>query len=101
MRSLNKGKMLLAAAALLPLSVLEANPGFSRQMDMDCMACHNQTMSQLNSFGRKFAASGFTMTSGNQSMLDGNTIKLGIPSELNAGVLLKARYIQSETNDDD
>jgi len=101
MRSLNKGKMLLAAAALLPLSVLEANPGFSRQMDMDCMACHNQTMSQLNSFGRKFAASGFTMTSGNQSMLDGNTIKLGLPSALNAGVLLKARYIQSEPNDDD
>lgn len=101
MRSLQKGKLLLIAAALLPLSILEANPGFSRQMDMDCMACHNQTMSQLNSFGRKFAASGFTMTSGSQSMIDGTTMKLGLPSALNAGVLLKARYIKSIPDESD
>lgn len=99
MRSLQKGKLLLIAAALLPLSILEANPGFSRQMDMECMACHNQTMSQLNSFGRKFAASGFTMTSGSQSMIDGNTIKLGLPSALNAGVLLKARYVKTDAEE--
>lgn len=101
MKSFNKGKMFLIIAALLPLSVLEANPGFSRQMDMGCMACHNQTMSQLNAFGRSFAASGYTMTSGNQSMIDGDTIKLGLPSALNAGVLLKARYIKSVPDDDD
>lgn len=101
MRSFNKAKLLLVAAALLPLTVLEANPGFTRQMDMNCMACHNQTMSQLNAFGRKFAASGFTMTSGSQSMIDGNTIKLGLPSALNAGVLLKARYIKSIPDEGD
>lgn len=95
MKLLNKAKILLIAVAILPLSILEANPGFSRQMDMGCMACHNQTMSQLNPFGRKFAASGFTMTSGNQSMIDGDTIKLGLPSALNAGVLLKARYLKT------
>ena len=101
MRSLNKGKLLLIAASLLPLSILEANPGFSRQMDMGCMACHNQTMSQLNSFGRKFAASGYTMTSGNQSMIDGDTIKLGLPAALNAGILLKARYVKTDPDDGD
>lgn len=101
MRSLKKGKLLLVAAALLPLSILEANPGFSRQMDMECMACHNQTMSQLNSFGRKFAASGFTMTSGNKSMIDGDTVKMGLPTAINAGVLLKARYIKTVLDDSD
>ena len=104
MKLLHKGKMFLIAAAILPLSILEANPGFSRQMDMGCMACHSQTMSQLNSFGRKFAASGLTMTSGSQSMIDGETLKLGLPAVLNAGVLLKARYIKSDpetsTHDD-
>jgi len=99
MKSFNKGKMLLIAAALLPLTVLEANPGFSRQMDMECMACHNQTMSQLNSFGRKFAASGFTMASGEKSMIDGATVKLGLPTAVNAGVLLKAKYVK--TNPDE
>ncbi len=96
MKLFNKGKMLLIAMALLPLSVLEANPGFARQMGMECMACHNQTMNQLNSFGRQFAASGFTMSMGNQSMIDGTTMKLGLPSALNASVLLKARYQKSD-----
>ena len=99
MKSFNKGKLLLIAAAILPLSILEANPGFSRQMDMECMACHNQTMSQLNSFGRKFAASGFTMTSGEKSMIDGSTIKLGLPTAVNAGVLLKAKYVETDKED--
>ena len=99
MKSFNKGKLLLIAAAILPLTILEANPGFSRQMDMECMSCHNQTMSQLNTFGRKFAASGFTMTSGSQSMIDGSTVKMGLPSVLNAGVLLKARYIKTDLED--
>jgi len=96
----NTKKMLLLAAAVLPLTTLQASPGFSRQMDMSCMACHNQTMGQLNSFGRKFAASGYTMTSGSQSMIDGDTLKLGLPSALNAGVLLKARYLKSNPDED-
>ena len=100
MKSFTKKNIFLLLIAILPFSVLHANPGFSRQMDMNCMVCHNQTMSQLNTFGRKFAASGFTMTSGNQSMIDGDTIKLGLPSALNAGVLLKARYQQSNPEDD-
>lgn len=100
MKSFTRKKIFLLAIATLPFSALHANPGFSRQMDMNCMACHNQTMSQLNTFGRKFAASGFTMTSGNQSMIDGDTISLGLPSALNAGVLLKARYQRSNPEDD-
>jgi len=101
MKRLNRGKLLLIVISFLPLSILEANPGFSRQMDMGCMACHNQTMSQLNSFGRKFAASGFTMASGEESMIDGDAIKLGLPLAVNAGILLKARYTKSIPKDDD
>lgn len=84
------------AVTLVPLCTLQANPGFSRQIGMECMACHNQTMNQLNIFGRKFAASGFTKTLGNQSMIDGDAIKLGLPSALNGSVLLKARYLKFE-----
>jgi hypothetical protein len=74
-----------------------ALPGFSRQMNMDCMACHYQTMRQLNSFGRLFASSGYTMSGGPQakSMIEGSAPGLGMPSALNASVLLKARYAKS------
>jgi len=101
MKMFNSKKILFLAVAVLPLTTLQASPGFSRQMDVSCMSCHNQTMGQLNSFGRKFAASGYTMTSGNQSMIDGDTLKLGLPSALNAGVLLKARYLKSDPDEDD
>ena len=74
-----------------------ALPGFSRQMNMECTACHYQTMRQLNSFGRIFASSGFTMTGGPQasSMIEGTGVALGLPAALNASVLLKARYEKS------
>jgi len=74
-----------------------ALPGFARQMNMECMACHNQTMHQLNSFGRLFASSGYTMTGGPQgsSMIEGTKLGLGIPAVLNASVMLKARYEKS------
>ena len=99
MKPFSRQKILLLAALFLPLTVLQANPGFSRQMGMECMACHNQTMTQLNSFGRKFSASGFTMTSGidAQMPIEGDPVKLGLPSVLNASVLLKARYVKKET----
>ena len=96
MRLFNTKNIFFMMVSILPLSILQANPGFSRQIGMECMACHNQTMNQLNSFGRKFAASGFTKTVGNQAMIDGSTIKLGLPSSLNASVLLKARYLKFE-----
>ena len=71
--------------------------GFSRQMNMECMACHNQTMRQLNAFGRLFASSGYTMTGGPQasSMIEGAKLGLGMPAALNASVMLKARYEKS------
>lgn len=41
------------------------------------------------------------MASGGQSMIDGDTLKLGLPSALNAGVLFKARYVKTYPKDDD
>jgi len=66
-------------------------------MNMDCMACHNQTMRQLNSFGRLFASSGYTMSGGPQasSMIEGTAPGLGMPAALNASVMLKARYVKT------
>jgi len=103
MKTFSRQNILLLAAFFLPLTVLQANPGFSRQMGMECMACHNQTMTQLNSFGRTFAASGFTMTSGidAQMPIEGDPVTLGLPSVLNASVLLKARYAKKGTENPD
>ena len=92
MKNKQRWGLIFLMGAFLSFSSLEANAGFSRQMEMDCMACHHQTMNQLNAFGRKFAASGFTMSSGNASMIDGESMKLGLPLAFNASVLLTARY---------
>ena len=42
----------------------EANalPMFTTQTGMDCTGCHTQHMPRLNKFGRKFAASGMTIS---------------------------------------
>ena len=42
---------------------VEAMPMFSTQTGMDCSGCHAQIMPRLNKFGRKFAASGMTLSS--------------------------------------
>ena len=42
----------------------QATSAFARQMEMNCMGCHNQQIPMLNSFGRAFKLSSYTMTSG-------------------------------------
>jgi len=42
---------------------VKALPMFATQKGMDCAGCHSQIMPRLNKFGRKFAASGMTLSS--------------------------------------
>lgn len=84
----------LAAAAFAPEA--SAVPAFARQTGMACTACHQQHFPVLNSFGRAFKASGFTIM-GSQGKIEGEG--LSIPDTLNAAVLLKVRYRKTDGAD--
>jgi len=88
--------LLLSIPILLSTLVQEASavPAFARQTGLECMMCHAQNQSKLNSFGRDFARSAYTMSteSGSQSLIDGEKLGLGIPMVLNMSMMLKARY---------
>lgn len=73
-----------------------AIPSFSRQTGMDCQACHTQHVPILNGFGQAFKASGYPMM-GSQGKVEGD--RLSIPNTLNASMLIKARYQQSNGPD--
>ena len=85
---------LIAALAMIAISITaaEATPAFARQMDMDCMSCHYQNIPKLNSFGREFKLSGFTMTSGAKEVTSKSNGGLSLPSNLNMSFVIKARY---------
>ena len=93
-RSLFMLALLIAGFTLT--SVAQAVPAFARQTGMGCTACHFQSFPALNSFGRAFRSSGFTMQ-GAQTMIEGDNLSL--PSSLNASVITKLRY-QLKGNDD-
>src|SRR5512146_3168916 len=84
----------LAAAAFAPEA--SAIPAFARQTGMACNACHAQHFPVLNSFGRAFKSSGFTLM-GSQGRVEGE--KLSIPDTLNAAVLMKIRYQKTSGTD--
>lgn len=82
--------------SLMCATAAEATPAFARQMDMDCMSCHFQNIPKLNSFGRDFKMSGFTMTSGKEEMKSTIAGGLGLPTALNMGLVLKARVLSDD-----
>lgn len=82
----------LAATAFAPEAA--AIPAFARQTGMACFACHSQHFPVLNSFGRAFKASGYTMM-GAQGKVEGD--HLSIPDTLNASIILKVRYQDDNT----
>lgn len=73
----------------------EAVPAFARQMGMQCSMCHSVAFPAINSFGRAFKASGYTMT-GAQQQIKGNDFAL--PSTLNMSMISKLRYVESAGN---
>lgn len=81
----------MAATAFAPEA--SALPLFARQTGMACSACHFQHFPLLNSFGRAFKASGFTMM-GAQGKVEGDDLSL--PNTLNMAVLTTAGYTKSD-----
>jgi len=80
----------LASIAFAPEAF--AIPVFARQTGMACSACHFQHFPMLNSFGRAFKASGFTLM-GAQEKVEGDN--LSIPANLNAAILATAGYVKT------
>lgn len=89
-------KIALYVAGVLSTAVLvpeaSAIPSFARQTGMACNACHAQHFPVLNSFGRSFKASGYTLM-GAQAKVEGE--HLSIPEALNASMLFKFRFQQN------
>jgi hypothetical protein len=93
-------KKVIVGFGLLAISatVAEATPAFARQMDANCMACHYQNIPKLNSFGRDFKLSGFTMV-GSKVIQGSSNGGLSLPSILNMGFITKARLHKSGDDD--
>lgn len=98
MKSMKKIIFLLASliAAMTFMSEASALPVFARQMNMECSACHFQHYPLLNSFGRAFKTTGFTMTGTPAVEGDG----LSIPATINAAVLTSMGYEKTNATQD-
>ncbi len=83
----------LVAAGLLGFisltSEVKAMPLFATQTGMDCKACHIQHIERLNKFGRKFLASGMTIS---QKFTDANSSG----SDINPSVMFKSIYEKTD-----
>ena len=84
--------LLVSVLTLVTLTQgVKAMPMFTAQTGMDCAVCHTQQMPRLNKFGRKFAASGMTIS---QKVQDMNTPESGFVSsvDINPSLLIKSKY---------
>lgn len=70
----------------------EAIPAFARQTSQPCTSCHSLHFPTLNSFGRMFKASAYTMV-GSQPQVEGNGMSL--PESLNAALVGNLQYINA------
>ncbi|UFH58173.1 hypothetical protein [Sulfurovum mangrovi] len=82
-----------AVISLLSLFALTneaaALPMFTTQTGMDCTGCHTQHMPRLNKFGRKFVASGMTIS---QQVADmGKTFD----TDINPSLVIKSKYAKT------
>ncbi|MCK5788974.1 MAG: hypothetical protein KAH32_08240 [Chlamydiia bacterium] len=70
---------------------IEAMPMFSTQTGIDCVGCHTQQIPRLNKIGRKFAASGMTIS---KAVKDMNETDAGFISNtnINPSLLIKSKY---------
>ncbi len=73
---------------------VRALPMFTKQTGMDCTGCHVQHMPRLNKFGRKFAASGMTMS---QNVADLNRTS---DMDINPSLLIKSKYAKTTDKPD-
>ena len=77
------------------VTAVEATPAFARQVNADCKICHYQNIPKLNSFGREFKLSGFTMTGGIAEISSNKGMDVALPSILNFGFITKARLYRT------
>jgi len=84
---------LLTAVAFVPEA--SAIPAFARQTGLACKACHFQHFPLLNSFGRAFKSSGFTMMGAQAKVEDEH---LSIPATLNMSGLTTIGYQKQSNN---
>ncbi len=69
----------------------QAMPMFTTQTGMDCAGCHTQQMPRLNKLGRKFAASGMTISKVVSDM-DRDTTGFLSDTDINPSILIKSKY---------
>jgi len=70
---------------------VKAMPMFTKQTGMDCMGCHIQQMPRLNKFGRKFAASGMTISQ-HVDELHNAEESFASNMDINPSFLIKSKY---------
>jgi hypothetical protein len=93
-------KLIIYATSIVAFCISQqafAIPSFSRQLGIDCQACHAQHLSILNDFGQSFKASGYRNV-GKQAIIESEN--LSIQESLNASMLLKGRYQRSNASTD-
>ncbi len=88
-----QNRSVLALVGLLTFAGLtqeaKALPMFTTQTGMDCTGCHTQIMPRLNKFGRKFAASGMTMSQQIEDMQKTQEM------DINPSILIKSKYART------
>ena len=91
----------IAVVGLLAVFALtneaQALPMFTTQTGMDCTGCHTQIMPRLNKFGRKFAASGMTISKQVEDMnKDHAEDQSNITDmDINPSILIKSKYART------
>jgi len=93
MRKFKGSRIALAGALAIGgfTQSVQAMPMFATQTGVSCSGCHTQQMPRLNKFGRKFAASGMTIS---QKVSDINSSTEGFMSnmDINPSLLIKSKY---------
>lgn len=92
---MKQGKILTSLLVLTGLTQeASALPMFTKQTGMDCTGCHVQHMPRLNKFGRKFVASGMTIS---KQVADlNNTSEM----DINPSLLIKSKYTKTSDKPD-
>lgn len=83
---------ILLAAAWMASPSAHATPAFARQMNMSCLSCHAQQVPMLNSFGRHFKLSSFSMTPGDQPPISG----MELLRTFNAGLGIRGAHLSTD-----
>ncbi|MGB5966492.1 MAG: hypothetical protein WBF77_00135 [Sulfurimonadaceae bacterium] len=92
--------ILIGLMLISVVSSVYAMPAFARQMGVSCNTCHSQNgYPALNSFGRNFKASGYTMMGSQGTITDpAKENFLSIPETLNASFVAKIRVVDSDNS---